>query len=218
MLDKISSEMSSPLIWPRAKAAYFKSIVQKSRDYVKLSDSGTINLLSRSYGVRMNAGSNILSGHNNGLEINIQLPLHAQYQVLDYSICTFFWKRESIQKAKILRKVDYPLELDVYDLCSDELRKQLEGPRQILRDEEGKKLGLKANKKSSGSKDDDVKMTDAKGLSNASGESSVTTSQERVPSDKETRLTRIYDLVAVLTHKGDWHMAYICMYKARTVL
>ncbi|XWS12047.1 hypothetical protein CRYUN_Cryun37aG0057100 [Craigia yunnanensis] len=176
----------------------------------------------------------------------------------------FFWKRESNQKAKILRKVDYPLELDVYDLCSDELRKQLEGPRQILRDEEGKKLGLKANEKSSGSKDDDVKMTDVKmsdaeESSNASGESSATTSQGGVPADKETRLTGIYDLVAVLTHKGrsadsghyvawvkqesgkwiefdddnpipqreedivklsgggDWHMAYICMYKARTV-
>ncbi|XP_022721505.1 ubiquitin carboxyl-terminal hydrolase 6-like [Durio zibethinus] len=172
----------------------------------------------------------------------------------------FFWKRESNQKAKILRKVDYPLELDVYDLCSDELRKQLEGPRQVLRDEEGKRLGLKANEKSSGSKDDDVKMTDAEGSSNASGESSVTISQEGVPSDKETRLTGIYGLVAVLTHKGrsadsghyvawvkqesgkwiefdddnpipqreedivklsgggDWHMAYICIYKARTVL
>ncbi|XVF26924.1 hypothetical protein REPUB_Repub14bG0062100 [Reevesia pubescens] len=171
----------------------------------------------------------------------------------------FFWKRESNQKAKILRKVDYPLELDVYDLCSDELRKQLEGPRQILRDEEGTKLGLKANEKSSASKDDNVKMNDAEGSSNASGESSATTSQEGIPSEKETHLTGIYDLVAVLTHKGrsadsghyvawvkqesgkwiefdddspipqreedivklsgggDWHMAYICMYKARTV-
>ncbi|KAH1048134.1 hypothetical protein J1N35_038918 [Gossypium stocksii] len=184
----------------------------------------------------------------------------------------FFWKRESNEKAKILRKVDYPLELDVYDLCSDELRKRLEGPRQLLKDDEGKKLGLKANEKSSGSKDGDVKMTDAEGSSNAGGESSATTSQEKivdrltshfvflaVPSDKETSLTEIYDLVAVLTHKGrsadsghyvawvkqengkwiefddenpipqqeedivklsgggDWHMAYICVYKARTV-
>ncbi|GFZ11755.1 ubiquitin-specific protease 6 [Actinidia rufa] len=169
----------------------------------------------------------------------------------------FFWKRESNQKAKILRKVDYPVELDVYDLCSDDLRKKLEAPRRILRDEEGKKLGLKTNEKSSGSVDKDVKMTDAEGssASNASGESSKATSQE----DKEMHLTGIYDLVAVLTHKGrsadsghyvawvkqesgkwiqydddnpipqreedipklsgggDWHMAYICMYKARLV-
>ncbi|CAL5361256.1 unnamed protein product [Camellia sinensis] len=214
----------------------------------------------------------------------------------------FFWKRESNQKAKILRKVDYPLELDIYDLCSDDLRKKLEAPRQILRDEEGKKFGLKTTEKSSGSVDKDVKMTDAEGSSsNGIGESSKATSQEvgnftiglvawavlfkksfRRPvaenlssatqfglvedvlvtgdvREKEMHLTGIYDLVAVLTHKGrsadsghyvgwvkqesgkwiqydddnpipqreeditklsgggDWHMAYMCMYKARLV-
>ncbi|KAF4362082.1 hypothetical protein CsatB_012266 [Cannabis sativa] len=169
----------------------------------------------------------------------------------------FFWKRESNQKAKILRKVDYPLELDVYDLCSEELRKKLEAPRQKLRDEEGKKLGLKA--KGSASKDNDVKMAEAEGSSNESGEPSNSKSAEGGPSEKETQLTGVYDLVAVLTHKGrsadsghyvawvkqesgkwieydddnpipqreeditklsgggDWHMAYICMYKARVV-
>ncbi|XP_024969237.1 ubiquitin carboxyl-terminal hydrolase 6 [Cynara cardunculus var. scolymus] len=168
----------------------------------------------------------------------------------------FFWKRESNQKAKILRKVDYPLELDVFDLCSDDLRKQLEAPRQMLRDEDGRKAGLKLKEKSSASVDNDVKMSDAE---NGSGESSKATSGEGVVSDKKTQLTGVYDLVAVLTHKGrsadsghyvawvkqengkwiqfdddnpipqreeditklsgggDWHMAYICMYKARTV-
>ncbi|KAL3528647.1 hypothetical protein ACH5RR_007969 [Cinchona calisaya] len=170
----------------------------------------------------------------------------------------FFWKRESNQKAKILRKVDYPLELDVFDLCSDDLRKRLEAPRRILRDEEGKKLGLKIGQKSSGS-DNDVKMNDIKESSNGSGETSKDSSQEGVLPGKEIHLTGIYDLVAVLTHKGrsadsghyvawvkqengkwiqfdddnpipqreeditrlsgggDWHMAYICMYKARLV-
>ncbi|KAL4626722.1 hypothetical protein ACB092_05G118000 [Castanea dentata] len=109
----------------------------------------------------------------------------------------FFWKRESNQK-----KVDYPLELDIYDLCSDDLRKKLEAPRKILRDEEGKKLGLKATEKSSGSKDNDVKMSDAEGSSNRSGEPSIATSEEGVPSDSGTQITGIYDLVAVLTHKG----------------
>ncbi|KAG8380064.1 hypothetical protein BUALT_Bualt07G0154600 [Buddleja alternifolia] len=171
----------------------------------------------------------------------------------------FFWKRESNQKAKILRKVDYPLELDVYDLCSDDLRKRLEVPRRLLRDEEGKKFGLKTNEKSSTSTDNDVKMADAEGPSNGSGDSSKSASEEGVPPVKEKHLTGVYDLVAVLTHKGrsadsghyvawvkqengkwiqfdddnpipqreeditrlsgggDWHMAYICMYKARDI-
>ncbi|XP_043707027.1 ubiquitin carboxyl-terminal hydrolase 6-like isoform X3 [Telopea speciosissima] len=170
----------------------------------------------------------------------------------------FFWKRESNQKAKILRKVDYPLELDVYDLCSEELRKNLEGPRKILRDEESKKFGLKTSEKNTDSKENDVKMLDIEGSSNG-GEPSTATNQEGVPSDKQAQFTGIYDLIAVLTHKGrsadsghyvawvkqdngkwilydddnptpqreeditklsgggDWHMAYICMYKARVV-
>ncbi|CAL9221731.1 unnamed protein product [Arabidopsis halleri] len=166
----------------------------------------------------------------------------------------FFWKRESNQKAKILRKVDYPLELDIYDLCSEDLRKKLEAPRQKLRDIEGQKLGLQASAKSS-SKGDDVKMTDAEGSSNGSGESSNGDQQGGASS----HMTGIYDLVSVLTHKGrsadsghyvswvkqesgkwvqyddantslqreeditklsgggDWHMAYIVMYKARLI-
>ncbi|MQM12321.1 hypothetical protein Taro_045236, partial [Colocasia esculenta] len=171
----------------------------------------------------------------------------------------FFWKRESNQKAKILRKVDYPLELDVYDFCSNELRQKLQHPRQILRDEEGAKLGLKVDKKDVSSMDNDVKMVEVEGSSDNGGQSSSVSPQEAEQSEKKPHLTGIYDLVAVLTHKGrsadsghyvawvkqengkwvefdddnpipqreeditklsgggDWHMAYICMYKARVV-
>ncbi|XP_042484039.1 ubiquitin carboxyl-terminal hydrolase 6 isoform X1 [Macadamia integrifolia] len=171
----------------------------------------------------------------------------------------FFWKRESNQKAKILRKVDYPLELDVYDFCSDELRKKLDAPRQILREEESKKFGLKTSEKNSNSMENDVKVLQTEGSSNASGEPSSAATQEGVPSEKRVHLSGIYELVSVLTHKGrsadsghyvawvkqengkwiqydddnpipqredditklsgggDWHMAYICMYKARVL-
>jgi len=30
------------------------------------------------------------------------------------------------------QKVDYPLELDVYEFCSDELKQKLQAPRQVL--------------------------------------------------------------------------------------
>ncbi|THG06640.1 hypothetical protein TEA_005263 [Camellia sinensis var. sinensis] len=61
------------------------------------------------------------------------------------------------------------------------LRDLMGGPCRILRDEEGKKFGLKTNEKSSGSVDKDVKMTDAEGSSsNGIGDSSKATSQEEV--------------------------------------
>ncbi|PYH45387.1 ubiquitin-specific protease UBP6 [Aspergillus saccharolyticus JOP 1030-1] len=37
----------------------------------------------------------------------------------------FFWKRETQKKAKIMRKVTFPHELDVVDFCTEELKKQL---------------------------------------------------------------------------------------------
>lgn len=104
----------------------------------------------------------------------VSIIAFSRYLTVQY--VRFFWKRESNQKAKILRvmltifpflfcfwiglgceyfslggfvwllkinftmycdcaclsqKVDYPLELDVYDFCSDDLRKKLEAPRQV---------------------------------------------------------------------------------------
>lgn len=52
----------------------------------------------------------------------------------------FFWKRETQKKAKIMRKVTFPKELDVVEFCSDELKKALvpvrDRVRQIRKDEE----------------------------------------------------------------------------------
>lgn len=49
-----------------------------------------------------------------------QFPVHKIYQ------CSLLLK--FLHGAQ---KVDYPLELDVYDFCSDDLRKRLEVPRQV---------------------------------------------------------------------------------------
>ncbi|KAL8950325.1 MAG: hypothetical protein Q9222_003630 [Ikaeria aurantiellina] len=52
----------------------------------------------------------------------------------------FFWKREAQKKAKIMRKVTFPQELDVVEFCTDGLRKRLvpvrDKVREIRKDEE----------------------------------------------------------------------------------
>lgn len=52
----------------------------------------------------------------------------------------FFWKREAQKKAKIMRKVTFPQELDVVEFCTEFLRKQLvpvrDKVREIHKDEE----------------------------------------------------------------------------------
>ncbi|KAJ5122971.1 Ubiquitin carboxyl-terminal hydrolase 7 [Penicillium atrosanguineum] len=46
----------------------------------------------------------------------------------------FFWKRETQKKAKIMRKVTFPAELDVVEFCTEELRKQLVPVRDKVRE------------------------------------------------------------------------------------
>jgi ubiquitin carboxyl-terminal hydrolase 14 len=52
----------------------------------------------------------------------------------------FFWKREAQKKAKIMRKVTFPNELDVVEFCTDELKKMLipvrDKVREVRKDEE----------------------------------------------------------------------------------
>ncbi len=46
----------------------------------------------------------------------------------------FFWKREAQKKAKIMRKVTFPQELDVVEFCTDELKAMLVPVRDKVRD------------------------------------------------------------------------------------
>lgn len=52
----------------------------------------------------------------------------------------FFWKRDTQKKAKIMRKVTFPQELDIVEFCSDDLRKALipvrDKVREVRKDEE----------------------------------------------------------------------------------
>eukprot|EP00475_Leptophrys_vorax_P003554 TRINITY_DN12104_c0_g1_i1.p1 TRINITY_DN12104_c0_g1~~TRINITY_DN12104_c0_g1_i1.p1 ORF type:complete len:524 (-),score=61.62 TRINITY_DN12104_c0_g1_i1:91-1662(-) len=211
----------------------------------------------------------------------------------------FFWKRESQQKAKILRRVTYPLVLDVYDFCTAELKAKLDAPRKRYRLADDIKAGLidpnakgkekegeggveKAGamevegkegaeaaggevKEGATAADGQAKEAGQGGMEvdgaaddKAASSSDPAPATSASPSDSQGELTGVYDLAAVLTHKGrsadsghyvawvkqqngswiefdddqpimrkeeeiinlagggDWHMAYILLYKART--
>ncbi|GAB4842437.1 deubiquitinating enzyme [Ancistrocladus abbreviatus] len=78
-----------------------------------------------------------------------KLPLRlVGYELLDYDvILNVLFFAASVGDGSdnpLFPKESYPLELDVYDFCSDDLQKKLEF---LGRDDEGKKLGLKATGK-----------------------------------------------------------------------
>lgn len=62
----------------------------------------------------------------------------------------FFWKREASKKAKIMRKVTFPSELDVVEFCTDKLKNQLipvrDKVREIRKDEQDVERARKRQK------------------------------------------------------------------------
>ncbi|KUJ23613.1 cysteine proteinase [Mollisia scopiformis] len=63
----------------------------------------------------------------------------------------FFWKKEAQKKAKIMRKVTFPDELDVVEFCTDELKKMLipvrDKIREVRKDEEDVERARKRQKR-----------------------------------------------------------------------
>ncbi|KAM0881096.1 hypothetical protein ACQ4PT_033166 [Festuca glaucescens] len=184
--------------------------------------------------------------------------------VLDCAVCSILLEKGVEPKGKdftcmFTSKVDYPLELDVYDFCSDELKQKLQAPRQVMRDAENAKFGLKVQGKTNSLKDIEGSSTSAGESSSMDIDKGSKLSYAVDSSIPKKQITGVYDLIAVLTHKGrsadsghyvgwvkqddgkwiefdddnpsirkeeeilklsgggDWHMAYICLYKARSI-
>eukprot|EP00879_Flechtneria_rotunda_P001744 GHRR01001907.1.p1 GENE.GHRR01001907.1~~GHRR01001907.1.p1 ORF type:complete len:495 (+),score=192.81 GHRR01001907.1:202-1686(+) len=185
---------------------------------------------------------------------------------LTVQMVRFFYKAEAQQKAKILRKVTFPLELDVYDFCTPQLQKQLAGPRALLQNYQDKlafeKRTAKQLKKENGSKPAPAAAEPVAGPSSSNDDVELEEADAAGTSAKSVQAgaqTGRYELTGVLTHKGrsadsghyvswikqhdgswvlfdddelhiktaedvltlngggDWHMAYLLMYKAITV-
>lgn len=167
---------------------------------------------------------------------------------LAVQLVRFFWKQTESIKAKILRKVTFPLTLDVFDFCTDELKEKLTKKRDVARAEAEAKIHA------------EPKESDA-GVGTAAGASTMT---DVVSEEDDSKLVPAeigqYELCAVLTHKGraadsghyvawvkdrdgkwyqldddkvsvhseeevkklcgggDWHMAYMCLYRAKNTM
>jgi len=125
-------------------------------------------------------------------------------KVLTLQFVRFFWKTNiSVVdgpqgvKSKILRKVSYPLVLDMYEFCDAALKAELTKGRQamlkIADEAAAKKLKMSEDTSASGEKVEAKEGEDA-----SMGEASGSGFEEERPK----LMTGHYDLVAVLTHKG----------------
>jgi ubiquitin carboxyl-terminal hydrolase 14 len=190
----------------------------------------------------------------------------------------FYYKADVQQKAKILRKVAFPVLLDLYEYATPVLQSTLDGPRaawQVADDRRlaAARLQAQQNKKArtdGPGSDETVKEGGATAAAtatatNADVDMKETKAEEEIAAGEELvvthagRATGRYELEAVLTHKGrsadsghyvawcrqsdgkwalfddedvtvkseeeilalsgggDWHMAYLLLYRAQTV-
>uniref|UniRef100_A0A914VZQ4 Ubiquitin carboxyl-terminal hydrolase n=1 Tax=Plectus sambesii TaxID=2011161 RepID=A0A914VZQ4_9BILA len=111
-----------------------------------------------------------------------RLPAYLSIQMV-----RFFYKEKDQVNAKILKDVKFPLVLDVYELCTPELQKKLLPMRELMKDEDERKMErLKAQKAGEESSDELVK----------------TEHPFSFPDDVGSNNSGFYELQAVLTHKG----------------
>jgi ubiquitin carboxyl-terminal hydrolase 14 len=97
----------------------------------------------------------------------------------------FFWKRETQKKAKIMRKVTFPAELDIVEFCTEELRKQLVPVRDKVREIRKDELDVERSRKRQ--KLNNKREGDQKQEEEAAGSQA---SKESVQKKKETTETK----------------------------
>ncbi|WRT65064.1 uncharacterized protein IL334_002006 [Kwoniella shivajii] len=113
----------------------------------------------------------------------------------------FYWRRDIQKKAKIMRKVKFPLQLDSLDLVTDEVRSQIQPTnslvKQILKDRDDRAKIIKRNAGKATS-DDATKEVDIRREERQKVEEAV----KEKGIDSETNISGMYELYAMVTHKG----------------
>ncbi|KAI9353951.1 hypothetical protein BD770DRAFT_429086 [Pilaira anomala] len=190
-------------------------------------------------------------------------------QYLPIQFVRFFWKPQEQVKAKILRKVKFPLEFDATELCTPELQNKFSKAKLKIKDVQDKKVQKERDEKRRKMNTD---VTDSNTTATPMDTTATTTTTTDVTEEKvdwkdylDPELvkdvgcnpTGQYELAAVLTHVGrsadsghyiawvkksenewhkfdddkvsvlrdsdierldgggDWHTAYIVLYKAK---
>lgn len=102
---------------------------------------------------------------------------------LNVQFMRFFWKASIGSRAKIVRPVQFPMELDVLDICSQELAEKVKVVRTYDRILEDKKNGLES-------------------LDKAATEKILATPEDVIKKVPFTNQTGLYELAAIVTHIG----------------
>ena len=119
---------------------------------------------------------------------------------LTVQLVRFFYKADVQQKAKILRKVAFPLTLDVYDWCADSLKQTLDGPRAAVA--AAAEAAAVAGRGGTVKEGERERAAHDEAAAAAAPAAPAAPLAPPPPSPHAGQPTGRYELAAVLTHKG----------------
>ena len=139
---------------------------------------------------------------------------------LPITFVRFFWKQSESVKAKILKKVKFPLILDSFSLCTDELQAKLLINRESLENESKNPKLESSISKQTGFYDLIAVITHI-GRTADSGHYISWVRKERTDDwwkyDDDKVSSATSEDILKLHGGGDWHIAYLCLYAERIV-
>jgi ubiquitin carboxyl-terminal hydrolase 14 len=143
---------------------------------------------------------------------------------LNVQFVRFFWKQQAKTKSKILRKVEFPFVLDIFDLCTDELKAKLQPERDRINKSklEGTELQVDHSiRENRTGMYELIGVLSHKGRAADSGHyvAWVRQSQDEndwllYDDDKVSAVNR-EDIGKLTGALGDWHIAYLLLYRAK---
>ncbi|KAK1926366.1 CNG04540-like protein [Papiliotrema laurentii] len=121
-------------------------------------------------------------------------------QYLVVHMVRFYWRRDIQKKAKIMRKVKFPLQLDLLDLLTDDLRQKVQpintAARQILKDRDDRAKIAKRDRKVGDFQAEEIKLRNEE----ATALRQLSVKDESLEADSNA--SGIYELCGMITHKG----------------
>jgi len=117
----------------------------------------------------------------------------------------FEWRADSKMKAKIVKPIEFPMILDVYDLCTPELQKSFLPKRKAIEEAEEKKLQQEREKMKRKAEDQEKGAQAAETAQTTTTDVATATPAAAANPDRPRSLVNDsgrYELIAVLTHKG----------------
>ena len=152
-IDRYLAGSFSSVLSPPPEAAKNEESVKSTESFLKLDCHIDASISHLRDGLLAGLSSKI-EKHSEALNHDASYTKTSQIsrvpKYLTVHFVRFFWKRDAQKKAKIMKKVTFPAELDVVEFCTDELKKQLipvrDKVREIRKDEQDVERARKRQK------------------------------------------------------------------------